>query len=98
MKNGNTETTIAEGSDDQSNLWPQPRRRIEEKWNAEAKDRLERLTCDMVCDGQLDIATAQEAFAADWIAAYRITRAGIGDTGKPVLVGKTLDLSFWQDQ
>jgi hypothetical protein len=59
------------GSDDFSNLWPQPRRTIEPKWNAEAKDRLERLICDMVCNGQLDIATAQEAFAKDWIAAYR---------------------------
>ena len=25
----------------------------------------------MVCDGQIDIATAQQAFAADWIAAYQ---------------------------
>jgi hypothetical protein len=58
------------GSDDFSNLWPQPRRSIEPKWNAEAKDRLERVMCDMVCGGQLDIATAQEAFAKDWIAAY----------------------------
>jgi hypothetical protein len=58
------------GSDDPSNLWPQPRRSIEETWNAEAKDRLERLMCNMVCDGQIDIAAAQEAFAADWIAAY----------------------------
>ena len=58
------------GSDDPSNLWPQPRRSIEETWNAEAKDRLERLMCNMVCDGQIDIATAQEAFATDWIAAY----------------------------
>jgi len=41
------------------------------KWNAEAKDRLERFLCDMVCNGQLDIATAQEAFAKDWIAAYQ---------------------------
>jgi hypothetical protein len=37
------------GSDDPSNLWPQPRRSIEKQWNAEAKDRLERLMCDMVC-------------------------------------------------
>jgi hypothetical protein len=59
------------GSDDPSNLWPQPRRSIEPKWNAEAKDRLERLICDMVCGGQLDIATAQEAFAKDWVAAYQ---------------------------
>ena len=49
---------------------PQPRRSIEPKWNAEAKDRLERVMCEMVCGGQLDIATAQEAFAKDWIAAY----------------------------
>ena len=28
------------GSDDASNLWPEPRRSIEPKWNAEAKDRL----------------------------------------------------------
>jgi hypothetical protein len=59
------------GSDDFSNLWPQPRRTIEPKWNAEAKDRVERLVCQMVCDGQLDIATAQQEIATDWIAAYR---------------------------
>jgi hypothetical protein len=64
------------GSDDPSNLWPQPRRSIEETWNAEAKDRLERLMCDMVCDGQIDIATAQEAFATDWIAAYHVYYEG----------------------
>jgi hypothetical protein len=59
------------GSDDPSNLWPQPRRTIEDAWNAEAKDRLERRICDMVCDGEIDIATAQQAFATDWIAAYQ---------------------------
>jgi hypothetical protein len=59
------------GSDDPSNLWAEPRHSIEPKWNAEAKDRLERLLCDMVCSGQLDIGTAQQAFATDWIAAYR---------------------------
>ena len=58
------------GSDDFSNLWPQPRRSVEPKWNAEAKDRLERLMCEMVCKGQLDISMAQEAIAKDWIAAY----------------------------
>lgn len=58
------------GSDDPSNLWPQPRRSIEKTWNAEAKDRLERLMCNLVCAGQIDIATAQQAFATDWIAAY----------------------------
>jgi hypothetical protein len=58
------------GSDDPSNLWPQPRQGIKEKWNAEAKDRLERRLCDMVCAGQIDIAIAQQAFATDWVAAY----------------------------
>ena len=58
------------GSNDPSNLWPQPRRTIEPKWNAEAKDRLEHLICDMVCAEQLEIAAAQEAIATDWIAAY----------------------------
>jgi hypothetical protein len=57
------------GGDDPSNLWPQMRRRIESEWNAEAKDRLERRLCDMVCAGQLDIATAQQEIAEDWIAA-----------------------------
>jgi len=58
------------GSDDPSNLWPQPRRSIEPKWNAEAKDRLERRMCDLVCTGQLEIGAAQEVIAKDWIAAY----------------------------
>ena len=58
------------GSDDFSNLWPQPRRSIEPTWNAEAKDRLERHMCDLVCRRQLDLSTAQQAFALDWIAAY----------------------------
>ena len=59
------------GADDPSNLWPQPRRSKEETWNAEAKDRLEDLMCKMVCNRQIDIAIAQEAFATDWIAAYQ---------------------------
>jgi hypothetical protein len=59
------------GSDDFSNPWPQPRQTIEPKRNAEAKDRLERLIREIVCSGQLDTATAQEAFAKDWIAAYQ---------------------------
>ena len=58
------------GSDDFSNLWAQPRETIAPKWNAEAKDRLERRLCEMVCSGQLDLATAQQAIATDWIKAY----------------------------
>jgi len=57
------------GSDDPSNLWPQPRRSIEPKWNAEAKDRLETALCNLVCDHLLEIGDAQVAIAKDWIAA-----------------------------
>ena len=60
------------GGNDVSNLWPQPRRSIEPKWNAEAKDRLETVLCDLVCDGLLDIGNAQEAIITDWIAAYHL--------------------------
>jgi hypothetical protein len=59
------------GSDDFTNLWPQPRRSIEPRWNAEAKDRLERKLCEMACSGMVDIAAAQKEIAADWIAAYQ---------------------------
>ena len=59
------------GSDDLSNLWAQPRRSIGKEWNAEAKDRLERRMCDLVCAGQIDIAAAQTALATDWIDAYQ---------------------------
>jgi hypothetical protein len=58
------------GSDDFTNLWPQPRRSIEAEWNAEAKDRLESKICYLVCSGEADLATAQEDIARDWIAAY----------------------------
>ena len=58
------------GADDPCNLWPQPRRSIEPKWNAEAKDRLERELCRLVCDELLDIGDTQEAIIKDWIAAY----------------------------
>jgi hypothetical protein len=58
------------GSDDFTNLWPQPRSTIEPRWNAEAKDRLERRLCEMVCTGKTDLTTAQEEIAADWIATY----------------------------
>jgi hypothetical protein len=33
-------------------------------------DRLERHMCDLVCKGQLELSTAQQAFARDWIKAY----------------------------
>jgi hypothetical protein len=27
--------------------------------------------CDLICKGQLELATAQQAIALDWIEAYR---------------------------
>ena len=59
------------GSDDDRNLWPEPRRKLEPVWNAEAKDRLEYRLRDLVCSGQLDIRIAQRAFKDDWTEAYR---------------------------
>jgi hypothetical protein len=35
------------------------------------KDRLENRLHQMVCAGQLDLTTAQQAIASDWVAAYK---------------------------
>jgi hypothetical protein len=59
------------GSDDDRNLWLEPRRQLEPIWNAEAKDRLEWRLRDLVCDGKLTLREAQQAIRDDWIEAYR---------------------------
>ena len=51
------------------NLWPE--RYGSRVWNARVKDQLELLLPQMVCEGRLDLATAQRDIATDWIAAYR---------------------------
>jgi hypothetical protein len=56
------------GSNRMNNLWPEP---YDITWNAHVKDRLENRLHEMVCTGQLDLATAQKAIAADWITAYK---------------------------
>ncbi|HKD09016.1 MAG TPA: zf-HC2 domain-containing protein [Bryobacteraceae bacterium] len=56
------------GSGSLRNLWPQP---YGVSWNAHAKDELEQRLHELVCGGQLDLATAQRAIATDWIGAYR---------------------------
>jgi hypothetical protein len=56
------------GSNRLGNLWPEP---YDIVWNARVKDRLENRMHKMVCAGELDLATAQRAIAADWVAAYR---------------------------
>ncbi len=57
------------GAADIRNLWPQPYSST--VWNARVKDQLEDRLHQMVCDGQLDLATAQHDIATDWIAAYK---------------------------
>ena len=57
------------GAEDVKNLWPQPY--AGSVWNARVKDALEDYLRTMVCTGRLELATAQEEIAGDWIAAYR---------------------------
>jgi hypothetical protein len=57
------------GSNDIRNLWPEPYRAP--VWNAHVKDQLEERLRDMVCNGEIDLATAQRDIAADWILAYK---------------------------
>jgi hypothetical protein len=57
------------GATDIRNLWPEPYQETE--WNAHIKDQLEDRLHEMVCHGDVDLATAQRDISADWIAAYR---------------------------
>jgi len=57
------------GSDDIRNLWPQPYSST--AWNARVKDALEDRLHQLVCSGDLDLATAQRDISRDWIAAYK---------------------------
>lgn len=63
------------GTEDIHNLWPEPS--TTPQWNAHVKDVLEERLHQLVCDGELDLPTAQRAIATDWIAAYKkYCRAG----------------------
>jgi hypothetical protein len=57
------------GADDIHNLWPHSYSAT--VWNAQVKDALEDRLREMVCDGQLDLATAQREIAINWIEAYK---------------------------
>ncbi len=50
------------------NLWPQP---YSARWNAHVKDRLEQRLHELVCEGKVDLPTAQHDIAVDWIGAYK---------------------------
>lgn len=57
------------GATDVRNLWPEPY--FDTTWNAHVKDQLEERLHQLVCDGDVDLATAQQDISKDWIAAYR---------------------------
>lgn len=57
------------GTADVRNLWPEPYGST--VWNAHAKDALEDRLHRMVCDNQIDLVSAQQEIATDWIAAYK---------------------------
>jgi hypothetical protein len=57
------------GADDIRNLWPQSYGST--VWDARVKDVLENHLRDLVCAGQLDLATAQHEIAMNWIEAYK---------------------------
>jgi len=50
------------------NLWPQPYSAV---WNARVKDRLEDRLHLLVCEGKVDLVTAQREISTDWISAYK---------------------------
>ena len=57
------------GAQDIRNLWPQPYSAV--VWNAHVKDALEERLHEMVCSGEVDLATAQHDISKDWISAYK---------------------------
>ena len=57
------------GSNSIKNLWPESHRTS--PWNAQVKDRLEGKLHELVCSGQLDLKTARQAIASNWIQAYK---------------------------
>jgi hypothetical protein len=58
------------GSNSIKNLWPESHRTT--PWNAQVKDQLEGKLHALVCAGQLDLKTAQQAIASNWIEAYKM--------------------------
>ena len=57
------------GSNSKKNLWPQSYKT--EPWNAHTKDQLEYKLLTLVRSGKVDLHTAQQEMARDWIAAYK---------------------------
>jgi hypothetical protein len=57
------------GATDIRNLWPEPYAATD--WNAHVKDALESRLHELVCQGKMPLATAQNEIATDWIGAYK---------------------------
>ena len=57
------------GTDDIRNLWPEPASLP--GWNMRAKDHLEDRLHQLVCQGELNLSTAQSDLATDWVSAYK---------------------------
>jgi hypothetical protein len=57
------------GAEDVQNLWPEPYSSTD--WGAHVKDALEDRLHQMVCEGTIDLGTAQREMASDWISAYK---------------------------
>ncbi len=77
------------GADDIHNLWPEPT--SSSGWNAHVKDALEERLHQLVCRGELDLPTAQQAIASDWITAYKKYLGSdryISQSRKPALLQK----------
>lgn len=67
------------GSNSMSNLWPQP---LSGDWNWHRKNKLERRLRKLVCRGQLDLKTAQQEIATDWVSAYKKYLSDPGQSGR----------------
>jgi hypothetical protein len=61
------------GSNDLSNLWPEPRELVVNgrKVGAEEKDRAEDATHRAVCKGEIGLREAQKQISSDWTVLYR---------------------------
>lgn len=68
------------------NLWPEPYTAID---GARIKDRVENTLHGLVCSGQVSLAAAQHAIAANWFTAYRKYDATTITTAAPKPSGHT---------
>ena len=56
---------------DRANLWVEPNDNPNATSTTNSKDVLEDRLNNLVCSGQLSLATAQEAIASNWVTAYQ---------------------------